>query len=389
MPADSLQAAKNGIEKLNILGTHPFGIFSGRVNSNFKVAPVRNIKMQVQQQSGNVFQPQLTAFLPDDPSVRERFSNTTWFFRTFEFIEQQTTPAQIFQFEFDAVLKVYRIDVEFPVSSHSDIQLGLRSFTAVRGSQPWSFFSSDSTIEWFHSNIAGGEDPFGRRFYGLNQVNFEYTDNNGRELVLDRGELLLGGIEATYTYYIPWKKLMAIGIHSNVAIHSSWNTTRFNPSIDVGGSFNLVKKWNLKNDNLLQWALGVSLLKRNLINLDSNNVSLGNNEFVGRAESILEWTDITTNGNYNSLGIIYEIQTSYRNKAERDYYHLKGDFSINAGWHNAYSTLLDNLSSWSLHYTHGRPRIQYFVYVKEDLVVNNAPDLESGIGVRFNLTRQP
>lgn len=141
----------------------------------------------MQQQSGNVFQPELDIFLPENPDIRERFANTTWFFRNFNFQNQETTPAQIFELEFDAVLKVYRVDLEIPVGKRQEIHVGIRGFTAVPGNYPFSYFSSDNTIEWFHSNIAGGEDAFGRRFYGLNQVEFNYKDTTGRQLSMKNG----------------------------------------------------------------------------------------------------------------------------------------------------------------------------------------------------------
>ncbi|KQC33149.1 hypothetical protein AAU57_07355 [Nonlabens sp. YIK11] len=376
---------KPGMDKLNLLSTHPFGIFISRISQNFKKEPVSDVTMRVQQQSGNVFQPELKAYLPEDPSIREDFSNTTWFFRIFDFQDQETTPAQIFHFEFDAVLKVYRVDLEIPINAKSELQLGLRGFIAVKGNYPFSYFSSDSSIEWFHSNVAGGEDAFGRRFYGLNQVNFEYTDASGRELSMQHGELFLGGMEVAYHYYPKIDWLEKQQIYANLALHSGWNITRFNRSVDAGVSANLLKEWNMKNGNFWKLGLGGSVLRRNLLEFDQN-VDLGNNAFLGSSEIMVEWTDITDRGNYNSIGLNYQEQTRYRKKAEEDYFYLEGDWSsINAGWHNAYTTLLESLSSWTFHYTHGRERIQYFVYLKEDLKVNNAPDLESGIGVRFKL----
>ncbi|SCY15553.1 hypothetical protein SAMN05192588_1417 [Nonlabens sp. Hel1_33_55] len=376
---------KSGIDKLNLLSTHPFGIYISRISQNFKKSAVGQIRMRLQQQSGNVFQPQLTAYLPENPTVREDFSNTTWFFRVFTYQDQETTPTQIFEFEFDAVLKVYRVDLEIPVSDKSELQIGVRSFTAVKGNYPFSYFSSDSSIEWFHSNVAGGEDAFGRRFYGLNQVNFEYTDANDRQLSMDQGELFLGGIEASYHYYPEIEWLKNKNVFTNVSFHSGWNTTRFNRSIDIGFSANLLKEWNVKNGDFWKLGLGGSVLRKNVLEFDQN-VDLGNNDYLASGEIMLEWTDITNNGNYNSIGVNYQEQTRYRKKAEEDYVYLEGDWSsINAGWHNAYTTLFESLSSWTIHFTHGRQRIQYFVYVKEDLKVNNAPDLESGIGVRFKL----
>lgn len=381
---DTIQLEKNGIDKLNILSTHPFGIYSARISQNFKRQPVQQWVIQLQQQSGNVFQPELDIFLPENPDIRERFANTTWFFRDFNFQDQETTPAQIFELEFDAVLKVYRVDLEIPVGKRQEIHVGIRGFTAVPGNYPFSYFSSDNTIEWFHSNIAGGEDAFGRRFYGLNQVEFNYTDATGRQLSMKNGELFLGGIEASYHWYPNFEKLANRNIFTSFAFHSGWNTTRFNRSMDAGISGKILKEWQTKTDHLWKAAIGLSILRKNAIDFDQN-IDLGNNNFLGTGELMVEWTDITTKGNFNSLSLHYQEQTSYRKKEEEDYFHLKGNFRINAGWHNGYTTLLENLSSWTLLYTHGRRRIKYIAYVKEDLKVNNAPDLESGIGVRFAL----
>jgi hypothetical protein len=233
--------------------------------------------------------------------------------------------------------------------------------------------------------VAGGEDAFGRRVYGLNRVNFEYRDAHGREISMQKGELFLGGIEASYHYYPQLNALNDKNIYLNTTLHAGWNTTRFNRSIDAGVSLNMVKEWQLKNGTLWQAAIGGSLLRRNLIDFDQN-VDLGSNDFLGSGEIMIEWTDFTDQGNYNSIGLNYQEQTRYRSKTEEDYFQLNGDWSrINAGWHNAYTTLLRSLSSWTLHYTHGRKRIHYYGYIKEDLKVNNAPDLESGIGVRFRI----
>lgn len=154
--------------------------------------------------------------------------------------------------------------------------------------------------------------------------------------------------------------------------------------MDVGISGKILKEWQTKtDDHLWKAAIGLSILRINAIDFDQN-IDLGNKNFLGTGELMVEWTDITSKGNFNSLSLHYQEQTSYRKK-EEDYFHLKGNFRINAGWHNGYTTLLENLSSWTLLYTHGRRQIKYIAYVKEDLKVNNAPDLESGLGVRFAL----
>ncbi|TVZ53193.1 hypothetical protein [Dokdonia sp. Hel_I_53] len=381
---DSL-VTKNGITKLNLASTHPLGIYSTQISQNFREHAVKKTQLILQQQSGNVFQPQVTAYLPEDPNIRQQFSSLPWFYRVFDYENQEETPAQLYSYEFDAVIKVYRATLLIPLAKKQDLHIGARGFMAVAGKNPWSIFSNDANIEWFHSNIAGGEDPFGRKFYGYDQVKFRYTDNRGRTLTMKRGEFFLGGIDATYNYYPANRGLSNKHIATNIGITAGWNTTRFNHSVDIGIQGAIQKKWPFRDHQFLRFATGINVQYNNVIDF-KKNVSLGNNRIQGATEMSLEWTTYTNRGNFNALQIHYQLQTPFRKKEEKDYFHLKGDWeSINAGWHNGYTTLLEYLSSWTLQYTHGRKKINYHVYLKEDLSVNNAPDIESGIGITYTV----
>ena len=177
---------KNGIENPSLLATHHFGVFSSRINSNFKIRPPKKSTLEFSYTSGNIFQPFVEAHLPKDPAVREALSNVVWHDRRFNFIDQQSTPADYMNIVVDAIIKEFRINYTTRLTKNSELGITFRSYLITDGSYPFSFFTSDESIEWFHSNIAGGEDPFGRRYYGLNQVNFKYTDRNGRVLELER-----------------------------------------------------------------------------------------------------------------------------------------------------------------------------------------------------------
>jgi len=128
--------------------------------------------------------------------------------------------------------------------------------------------TSDESIEWFHSNIAGGEDPYGRRYYGLNQVNFKYTDRYGKVLELKNDDFFLGGIEFNHHYYPEFLSNKKQNLFVNFGSHLGINTSKFNQSIDVGVSANLIKKFHLKSKNEFHFALGGSLLRKNLINFN-------------------------------------------------------------------------------------------------------------------------
>lgn len=380
---DSL-SIKNGIENPSLLSTHHFGIFSSRINQNFRHKASKKIAVRFTSESGNTFHPFVEYFLPEDHSIREKFKNQIWYNRQFNFIDQATTPADYMNIVIDAVIKGFKINVTIPLNKQQDLDITLRSFLITKGKYPFSFFTSDESIEWFHSNIAGGEDPYGRRYYGLNQVNFKYTDRNGKTLILKQNDFFLGGIEFNHHYYpkflINKKKNLFINVGSHVGI----NTSKFNASIDVGFSANLIKNIKLKNNNEFNLALGTSVLRKNAINLNSKVVDLGNNSFLGSLECELEFTKYTKKKNYHSFGVHYQFQTRYNKLEEASYYHLKGKWKeIHAGWQHGFSTLYEGLSAWTFIYTYGRPNYKLTLYLKEDFLVNNAPDAQTGISLKI------
>ena len=167
---------KNGIENPSLLSTHHFGIFSSRINSNFKHKAGRKSTVTFSSESGNTFHPYVEAYLPKNLTIRETFRDKIWYNRHFDFVDQATTPADYMNMIVDAVIKGFRFQITLPIAKEHEINIHLRSFLITKGKYPFSFITSDESIEWFHSNIAGGEDPYGRRHYGLNQVNFKYTD---------------------------------------------------------------------------------------------------------------------------------------------------------------------------------------------------------------------
>ena len=375
---------KNGIESPSLLATHHFGIFSSRISSNFKIYPPQKSTIEVSYTSGNIFHPFVEAHLPKDPKIREALSKVIWYNRRFTFIDQQTTPADYMNIVVDAVIKEFRVNYTTRLTKNSELGITLRSYLITNSSYPFSFFTSDESIEWFHSNIAGGEDPFGRRYYGLNQVNVKYTDRNGRILELKENDFFIGGIEANYFYYP--KLFKGENLHTNFGVHFGVNTSKFNPSVDIGVSANAIKKWNLNNGNEFRFALGINVLRKNIINFNEV-VELGNNQFLGTLEPQIEYTKYTRKKNYHSFSAHYQIQTRFSKKEEESYYRLLGKWEeINAGWHNGISTMYKNLTAWTFLYTYGTPKYQLSLYLQEDLLVHNAPDVQTGISLKIPIS---
>ncbi|QMU66394.1 MAG: hypothetical protein GKR88_20275 [Flavobacteriaceae bacterium] len=139
----------------------------------------------------------------------------------------------------------------------------------------------------------------------------------------------------------------------------------------------------MKNGNEFRLGLGISVLRKNLINFQEV-LDLGNNLFLGSLENMIELTKYTAQNNYHSFGIHFQIQTRYNKKAESTYYMLIGEWDkIHSGWQNGFEKLYEYLSNWNFIYTYGRKRYQISIYIKEDLNLNNAPDLQTGVSIKF------
>lgn len=374
---------KNGIDNPSTVTLHPFGIFSSRINQNFKIRPPKKMTFNFSLASANTFLPFVEAYYPEDTEVRKALSEVIWYARIFNFIDQETTPAAYTNIVIDAVVKEFRFDFNLKLAKDHELGVSLRSYLITKGNTPSSLLTSDDFLEWFHSNIAGGEDPFGRKFYGLNKADYKYTDRNGEVLELNSGDFFIGGIELNYFYYPEFLINKKRNFFVNFGSHVGFNTSKHNRSMDVGLSGNAIKTLALKNDDQINFALGLSVLRKNLVDFDTV-VELGNNKFLGSLEAEVEYTLYTKNKNYHSFGILYQLQTSYNKKEEASYYKLLGQWAeINAGWHNGVSTLHEYLSNWTFMYAYATPKFKIYAYLKEDLDVNNAPDLQTSIGVQF------
>ncbi|NCO63901.1 MAG: hypothetical protein GW839_06460 [Flavobacteriales bacterium] len=378
---------KNGIDKPSILALHHFGVFSSRIHQNFKLSPNLNTSVSLNYASGNTFHPFLETYIPKDPAVQKEQSQLIWYYRNFNFINQEATPADYMNIIVDAVIKEFRFNINIPINNKNEIDISIRSHLITKGKNPFSVFTGDQPIEWFHSNIAGGEDPYGRRFYGLNQVNFKYTDRNGNVLELHENDFIISGIETNYFYYPTLLNNKFKHLYLNIGSHFGINTSKFNPSLDIGISLNGIKKYIFKNHNEFHIGIGSSLLRKNIIKFD-DVIDLGNNQYLASIESELEYTHYTKKKNYHSFGVNYQIQSRFNKLKESNYYRLIGNWAeINGGWQHGFSTLYKALSYWTFIYTYGRPEYKLSLYFKEDFRVNNAPDVQTGISLSFPILK--
>lgn len=104
---------------------------------------------------------------------------------------------------------------------------------------------------------------------------------------------------------------------------------------------------------------------------------------------MFEYTKFTRKKNYHSVSVNYQIQSSFNKRAEAAYYQFVGLWQeIHSGWQNGFEKLYDYQSAWSWLYTYGRKNYSFTIYIKEDLSLNNSPDIQTGISFKIPLSNK-
>lgn len=372
---------ENIIKKASVVSTHPFGIFFSRWQGNFQTKPLGDHNMSVNLESGNVWSPPVTAYIPNNSDDRNFVSQYPWHNREFR-VDVDTLDAQTLEVQNDGVIKGLRINLNLPINSKSELKVGIRSFLLTGGKFPFSFLTSDNTIEYFHENIAGGEDPFDRQLYPLNEAQIRYKDRNNRVMNINKGDFILSGFELSYYRY---PKELLKGFDFNYGAHIGINTTKYNASLDLGASLNIMKGFQLKNKRSFDIGLSIGSTKNNLVDFQDDNMDFSNNTFIGYLETIIQYSFLSKSKKVrHSFGADFYVQTSLNKKSEFDYLIPTKNGTSFKSWNSGTSNLYNNNNYWTLMYSFTRKMTTTF-YIQQDFTVNNNPDIQTGISVSFGI----
>jgi hypothetical protein len=369
------------IVKPNLVSNHPLGMYISRINHNFKVRSPDKYSFSIDVSSANVALPYVKSYELTNSMDRQFSANFPWHDREFKF-DLNTVPAQTKEFIADGVIRSYKFTFTLPLSINHELSLGIRSFSLDKGKYPFSRFTSDETLEWFHSNIAGGEDPFSRRYYGLNQAKIAYRDENNRLITMNNGDFRVPGIEINYFYYPQLEMNKKHKIYFNFGTHLGINISKYNPVADIGISSSAIKKILVKNKNILTIGLSAGALRQRFIKY-GERVNLSNQTFLYSFEGLLDYKRKLKNHNSISYGINYTFQTSYDTKKDFDHIILTGQ-RIKTHWQQTFSHLYKNLEGWTFICTYSVKQLSYFVSIREDLRLDNAPDIQTALGVKMS-----
>lgn len=374
---DSIQ-----IIQANLIGNHPLGMYMMRLESDFRIQPLNKKHFSIQISSANVWEPLVTAYKPLQQSDKDLMNNLIWYDREYAF-DPNLIPNERIQLHADAIIKGMQMSFYLPIDKQQELRFDFRSYLFTKGKIPFSLLSSDQFLEFFHSHIAGGEDPFARKYYGLDQVALTYIDEQGRSIEKKENDFVFAGLEAHYTYFIPSKFLAAQDFYIHLGAHLGMNTTAYNPTTDFGLSAAFIKQIKLSESKILQLASGGSLSVPALIKW-KNGVNISNTKLKFTADWQLTYQVKTAKNNRWEIALNYHHLSAYQRKKDLDGIVLIGE-RISTHWHYAISHLYDNTTQWTLVFNYATAKYAISVYATEDIKVNNAPDIQTGIQLSLPL----
>ena len=375
---------QKSIEKPSVLSTHVFGIFKGRLEGHFRTQPKNKFSLQLDHMSGNIWGQPVVNYIPTSEDLREHVRPAPWHVR--EFVvnredEDFQADTENFKIAYDGVIKGLKARLYVPFNSKNALQVELRSFIMTRGRLPFSGITGDNFIETFHSNIAGGEDPFQRREFGLNQAQISYTDREGRQMEIEPNEVFFGGVKLDYYHY--FEELLRYDVHLNLGLHSGINASPFNKSLDVGISANAFRNFRVGDHSYIQLGLSFGYLNLNSISFSRENIQMATRPGFLNLESIFTYNMINSKQNVHSFGVDFYIQSAYHSPSEYDYSILFRNPIATRSWHHSASHLYLNNNYWTFFYAFTQNN-SFRIYLQQDWLVNNVPDLQTGIGYVIN-----
>ena len=362
----------------NTISTHPFGIFLSRISPDFQLKPSKKISVSFTISSGNVWLPYVKAYIPINEADRDAMRKFIWHERegNFDF----STPSSTMDFEADGTIRLYLLKLNIPVSPKAELRISTRLLSLDAGRLPYSSLTSDQFIEWFHSHISGGEDPFARKVYGYNQAAISYTDQEGNVFRMQEQESLLTGIDVSYYHYPRIEWLEKSNLFTSFGFQLGLNVNKVNATADIGISPTLVKRFVLNKHSEIHFGAGLGFVKQGVIRF-KEGVSLSNANFLFSSEFLLKYIYKFRNQKSLSVATNYWIQNAYNKPHEFDYMVLTGE-RISTHWNYAISHLYRPLTANCFIVTYAKADLAFSVYFREDLLVDNAPDLQTGVGLQ-------
>lgn len=366
----------------NTNATHPFGVYIGRIQHHQLFTFQNKNSWLLHVSSGNVWLPETIGNIPSNIADRNAVAAFEWHERD-GYFDFSNTPSQTIKLQADGVFRLYQPQFIGHIGTKHNVIFSSRIISIDAGRFPFSTITNDKFIEWVHTNIAGGEDPFARKVNGLNNdAYFEYSDRNNKTANLKSGQVQLTGFDITDYFYVKSQFFNSKQIDVRTGVHLGINLNKINPGVDLGSS--IAARWwkNTSKGNQNQLSLSYGLLRQKLIAF-SSGVEIANRNFMHNIELLYSLVIIQKPNQFYTISGLVFGQSGYLKQKEYNYLVLTGK-KESPFWHYGISHLYRTSAGISFIVSHTRGKIAYSVYLREDIPLNNAPDTQTGISIKLD-----
>lgn len=375
------QNDSNFVWKPFILSNHPLQMFNSRMNHNFSFNSRSHHQVSFSLSRGNVWLPRVDALHLLDQKDQDEYQAYVWHIRQGKYEESIIKPnTESESLQADGVFSTYYLEWAGPISKMFDFNIGFKMNQINKGIQPYSFLTSDATLEWFHSNIAGGEDPFARKEFEYNQNNLSYSDRNNRSINISNNKLFVTEIGADLFYYPESRFLNKYKLKTNIGLHTFASVIEDNLNFDIGLAVSINK--TLRTTQKSIWTMGISLSSIAPKTVEANVVSVQENKLTNSLEAHWNYIRFLKKERQFIFGINYHLQSSIQPTSQMDNIILMGDRK-SSHWNYAVRKLYEPLQAWTFIGSLKAGSFTYSTFFREDFVVDNSPDFQVGWGISY------
>ena len=361
----------------NTLPTHPFGVYISRINNNFQIRQYPHYSFEFNLSSGNVWWPYVKSYTPTDKAVQDEMRKYVWHQR--ESVFDKNSPAETREITVDGTIRLYKLDFTIPVFKNQELKIFAKAFSIDDLHFP--YVTSDKFIEWFHNNVTREGDVFGRQEYGFDHVYYHYKDVNDKQINLSYNDFVFSGLEIAYYYYPELPAFNKYNFYLNVGGQLGFNTTKVNPSMDLGINSTITKIFDFKKRAAII-AFSGGILRQKLISF-GEGVNISTRDFIYSGELLFTYHRKLKNNQCLDFTTTFYVQSAYNTPEEFDYIVLTGNRRKH--WNHSILDLYHPLTGNSFILSYSSTNLSFSVYFREDFKVDNAPDSQVGFAIKVKI----
>ena len=375
---------------------HAFGIFT--FNTPFYLGTFKNIgnKFSVGYSFGNTWHPQSTVYYPLNLTAEQKLEvNSMYITDRPEYFGKQGIQTRQKTFSTDGVLQNLSFTYLMQLAKKGSFIFKLNAHLLSGGGFPLHYLASDKFIEKFHTKV-GLEDNFGRKLFAFNRAQIQYTDENGKQINLGKGDIFPGTFDINYYHPVWQKERRASAYAIQAGAHLTVPLNKFYPEVAGGISTGLLFRKKIFPRFYTDLAGDCSASYYKLLSMGSS-INLIDRDIRISGKSYLMFNFVSKRNRVFGFGLVNNYQDAFLKGYifcdTQDEYQNLGISYLKAGdlWDGsivkepirlskltAASMYFFSIKSYLLLRFTGKNSDFMFTAGEDYLVVNNAPDIQFG-----------